>query len=272
LHTPLLMLDAKMSGSLADVIFRALPNDDNCFGRIVSSKYDMKIETIDSKKILLSHIIVKPRSFDVLKASEFELILKDINKLRESMKLAKSSKQFSITHQKETNYISISFGHITRKMAVAQGINSELIENKLKHPFTIKLKAKELSRGIRAAQSISDKVTFSADPEKFEISASSETDSVQIQIGLENGHNIFDNSPNTYSVSNTNFNFNTGSNKKISSSFPIAYLAKVAYAFNDNDEITISIGNNMPAKIAFTSNDNSYEISFCIAPLVQKDF
>jgi hypothetical protein len=251
------MLDAKMPGSLADVIFRAIPNDENCFGRIVSSKFDMKIEALDSKNILLSHIIVKPRSFDVLKASEFELVLKDINKLRESMRLAKASKQISIKHQKESNYLAISFDNITRKMAVSPGIDSKLKENKLQLPFTIKLKAKELSRGIRAAQNISDNVTLSADSEKFEISAFSDTDIVSIQIGLDN---------------NTSYNSATHKNKKISSSFPIEYLSKVAYAFNDDDEITISIGNNMPAKIAFIPNDNSYEISFLIAPIIQKDY
>ncbi|MEM2899806.1 MAG: hypothetical protein QXT63_03370 [Thermoplasmata archaeon] len=260
------MLDAKMSGSIADVIFRAIPNDDNCFGRIVSSKNDMKIEAIDSKNILLSHIIVKPRSFDVLKASEFELVLKDINKLRESMKLAKSSKQISIKHQKESNYLAIAFDNITRKMAVSPGINSKLKENKLELPFTIKLKAKDLSRGIRAAQSISDNVTFSADSEKFEISAISETDSVSIQIGLGK-------SGKEYNISNDNNNTSySTTNKKISSSFPIEYLSKVAYAFNEEDEIAISIGNNMPAKIAFTPKDNSYEISFLIAPIIQKDY
>lgn len=248
-----IMLDAKIPGSIADAIFRALPiaDEPSCFGRIVSSKNDVRIETIDPKNVVLSHIIVKSRSFDVLKASEFELVIKDMNKLRESMKLAKGSKQISIKHQKETKYITVSFGNVTRKMACASGMNFSLKNNDLSHPCSVKMKARELSLGIRAAHNVSDCMTFSASPERLEISAASQTDTVQLLIGL-----------------GTPASAEASLHEKISSSFSIEYLTKIASAFKDDDEITVSLGNDMPAKIAHTSDDNAYEVSFCIAPVI----
>ena len=123
-----------------------------------------------------------------------------------------------------------------------------------KLPATVVFEGRDLARGLKAADLVSDHVCFSADPDdrSFHIEAEGDTDDVDLALGDEE---LID----------------ADVPEAVSTLFSLDYLADMNKAVPKTAEVRARLGTEFPVKLDFEIAEGQGEVLYMVAPRIESE-
>ena len=208
----------------------------------------LSINAVDPAHVAMIILKVGKEGFSEYDVEEEEVGI-DLDKVRDILKLASSGDVVEIT--KETGKLVFMMGNLTRSMPLidTSAMSIPRIPN-IVLPAKVVLPKSEFENGIKAAESISDNITFKITPTEFEMYTEGDEDSAKLSIPKDMLKEIQCEEP-------------------VKSMYPVDYLLKLVKAMDTNDYITLYIGNDYPVKIVFNVVRGKGESTYLLAPRIE---
>ncbi len=216
------------------------------------SKDGIKIKAVDPAHVAMVEMSLDAGAFEKFEADESELGI-DIEKLSDVLKLAKAGDVVSMDLDEQKNRMVFRVDNITRRMSLVEtaGMSEPKVPN-LSLPSTIRLKARELSMGIKASESVSDHISLTATPEGFELVSEGDTDSVNLHLSKEQLEEL-DCSEETRSL------------------FSLDYFSNMVKSIDNDAVVTLNLGTDYPVKLEFDFADGNGKVRYLLAPRIESD-
>jgi proliferating cell nuclear antigen len=210
----------------------------------------ISLKAVDPAHVAMVEMSIGKQAFEEFEGDETELGV-DLEKLKEILKLAHSGDLVRMEHNEDKNQLIVKIGDVTRRMSLVDtaGMSDPKVPN-IDLPTTIKMKAEELSYGIKASESVSDHIALVADEDYFEMSSEGDSDSVDFRLPKEKLIAL-------------------DSKGKVRSLFPLDYFSNMANAIAGGSEVKINLGNNYPVKLEFDIADGNGHVKYLLAPRVE---
>ena len=191
-------------------------------------------------------------AFEAYRADDGELGL-DMDKVKEVLKLAKSSDVISITHEEEKNRLVLTVGNTTRRMSLVDtaGMSDPKVPS-LNLPAKVTVRADELRQGIRASESVSDHIALTAGPDGFEIVSEGDTDTVSHKVPKELLEEL-------------------SAKEAVRSLFPLDYFSNMVKAISSAPTVRLYLGSDYPVKMEFKIAGGKGEVKYLLAPRIESD-
>lgn len=229
---------------------------------VVSTLVDEAKFNIDSKGITLkavdpAHVAmidmkIEKSAFEEFAADETELGI-DLDKIKEVLRLSRSGDVISLEQDEEKNRLVINVGNVTRRMNLVDttGMSDPKVPN-LNLPAKVAVASEELQKGIKAAESISDHIALTAQPEGFEMVSEGDTDSVSLKLSKDQLVSL-------------------ECKEGVRSLFPLDYFSNMIRAIPVGTVVTMSVGNDYPVKLEFSIADGRGTVNYLLAPRIESD-
>jgi len=216
------------------------------------TKDGISLRAVDPAHVAMVSLTLNKEAFEEYKADEMELGI-DLDKLASIMRLASSGDMLSLDHDTAKNQLVITIGNLTRRMALIDtaGMPDSKVPN-LELPAKVVVKAGEISRGVKASESISDHLCLRVEKDLFNLSAEGDTDTVDLKLGKEALETI-----------------ETSDSYK--SMFSIDYFHNMIRPVKPSDPLTISLGNDNPVRLDFSIASNNGSVTYLLAPRIETD-
>ena len=210
----------------------------------------ISLKAVDPAHVAMIELTLGKDAFENYEAEETELGI-DIEKLKEILKLAHSGDSIRLEHNEDKNQLVIRIGDVTRRMSLVDtaGMSDPKVPN-IELPTTMRLKAEELTYGIRASESVSDHIALVADEGSFEMSSEGDADSVDYRLPKEKLISL-------------------EAKGKVRSLFPLDYFSNMAKAIAGGSEVKVNLGNNYPVKLEFDIAGGNGHVRYLLAPRVE---
>lgn len=212
----------------------------------------ISLRAVDPAHVAMVDLNVKKEAFEEYSASDLELGV-DVDKLSSIMRLSGSGDMVTMEFDQEANRLIIKIGNLVRKMALIDtaGMPDPKMPD-LELPAKIVLKASELSRGVRASESVSDHLALTSNKENFELYAEGDTDTVNLKLPK-------------------NLLVNLTSPSKCKSLFSIDYFSNMIKSIRGEEPVTIMLGNDNPARIEFDIAGKKGHVNYLLAPRIESE-
>ncbi len=210
------------------------------------------LKAVDPAHVAMVDLSLRKEAFDDLAASDCELGI-DIDKMKEVLSLAKAGDIIDIVHDEEHNKLVVRIENITRHMSLVDTMGmSDPKMPQLNLPATVKLAAAELNQGIKASESISNHIALLANSEGFELSSQGDTDSVSLKLRKD-------------------LLLSLDCSEPVRSLFSLDYFSNMVRSVPSAGVVTLSIGQDYPAKMAFDIAEGNGEVTYLLAPRIEND-
>lgn len=216
------------------------------------------IKAVDPSHVAMIETTLNSGAFNNLEAEEAELGI-DVTKFKSVIGVAKSGEMIDIERNMEMNSLIISIGNLIRAMPLLDmtGMADPKVPN-LDLPTVVKVKAEEVSHGLKASKMVSDHIELSANEESFRLVCKGEN---QNRVDLTMNRTQLDElkAPND-----------------TASLFSLDYFSLMINSVKNDRIMTISLGNDLPVKIeaelAMDENTGAQgSVRFLLAPRIDRD-
>ena len=216
------------------------------------SKDGIQIKAVDPAHVAMVEMSLDAGAFEKFEADESELGI-DIEKLGDVLKLAKAGDVVSMDLDEQKNRMVFRVDNITRRMSLVEtaGMSEPKVPN-LSLPSTIKLKARELSMGIKASESVSDHISLTATPDGFELVSEGDTDSVNLHLSKEQLEEL-------------------ECSEQTRSLFSLDYFSNMVKSIDNEAVVTLNLGTDYPVKLEFDFADGNGKVRYLLAPRIESD-
>lgn len=210
----------------------------------------ISLKAVDPAHVAMIELTLGKDAFENYEGEDGELGI-DIEKLKEILKLAHSGDSIKLEHNEDKNQLIIKIGDVTRRMSLVDtaGMSDPKVPN-IELPTTMRLKAEELTYGIKASESVSDHIALVADDSYFEMSSEGDADSVDYRLPKEKLLAL-------------------EAKGKVRSLFPLDYFSNMAKAIAGGSEVKVNLGNNYPVKLEFDIAGGNGHVRYLLAPRVE---
>ena len=210
------------------------------------------LKAVDPAHVAMVDLEIGKEAFEEFEAEESELGI-DLDKIKEVLRLARSGDIIDMEQDEERNRLILIVGNVSRRMNLVDttGMSDPKVPN-LDLPANISVKAEELQRGIRAAESVSDHIALTSDNDGFEMFSEGDTDSVSLK--LEKGELI------SHQV-----------DEPVRSLFPLDYFSNMIKAIPSGTAVRIALGSDYPVKMHFSIADDAGNVTYLLAPRIESD-
>ena len=217
----------------------------------ISSK-GISLRAVDPAHVAMVDMNIKDKAFEEYKADEMELGI-DMDKLSSIMRLSTAGDIILLEYDEDTNRLIIKIGNLVRKMGLIDtaGMPDPKMPD-LNLPAKVTLKASEISKGVRASESVSDHLAIIVDKDSFELFAEGDTDTVNLKL------------PKELLTSLT-------VPSKCKSLFSIDYFSNMIKPVGAADEITMMLGNDNPIKVEFDIANKKGHVTYLLAPRIESE-
>ncbi len=217
----------------------------------ISSK-GISLRAVDPAHVAMVDMNIKDKAFEEYKADEMELGI-DMDKLSSIMRLSTAGDIILLEYDEDTNRLIIKIGNLVRKMGLIDtaGMPDPKMPD-LNLPAKVTLKASEISKGVRASESVSDHLAIIVDKDSFELFADGDTDTVNLKL------------PKELLTSLT-------VPSKCKSLFSIDYFSNMIKPVGAADEITMMLGNDNPIKVEFDIANKKGHVTYLLAPRIESE-
>ena len=212
----------------------------------------VSLRAVDPAHVAMVDLEVKNKAFEEFKAKDMELGI-DMDKLGAIMRLASPGDIVTLEYDEDTNRLIVKIGNLVRRMGLIDtaGMPDPKMPN-LNLPAKIKIKASELTQGVRASETVSDHLALTVTKDNFELFAEGDTDTVNLKLPK----NLLD-------------ELNT--NGKCKSLFSIDYFSNMIKPVKGENPITIMLGNDNPIRVEFDIADKSGHVTYLLAPRIESE-
>ncbi|MGH9893586.1 MAG: proliferating cell nuclear antigen (pcna), partial [bacterium] len=245
------MFKAKLKASvLKTVIDATLPLVDEVKFHIAPEGVSLK--TVDSAHVAMVDVSLGAKAFQEYKATDLELGV-DLDKLREILKLGTGEEVIGLEYKEDQNRLVLTLGNLVRRMSPIDpsGIPDPKVPN-LNLPNRVRVKASEISQGIKASESVSDHVALITDDGGFEIIAEGDTDVVNMKL-------------------TKNQLVELQAPERTKSLFSLDYFSKMIKAADGAGEVTLSLGSDYPVRMEFDFADGHGHVTYLLAPRIENE-
>jgi proliferating cell nuclear antigen len=221
------------------------------------AKFDLSpdgisIKAVDPAHVAMVEMTLDAGAFEKYEADESELGI-DIEKLGDVLKLAKAGEIISMDLEDDKNRLIFHIDNITRRMSLVEtaGMSEPKVPN-LSLPSTIQLKARELSMGIRASESVSDHITLHASPDAFELVSEGDMDSVNLKLDKDQLE-LLECKESTKSL------------------FSLDYFSNMIKSIDSDSSVKLNLGTDYPVKLEFDFAEGNGKVTYLLAPRIESD-
>ena len=216
------------------------------------SKKGISLKAVDPAHVAMVNLSLHADAFEHLKATECELGL-DIDKLKDVLKLALSDDTVTLHHDEERNRLVVGIGNVTRRMSLVDttGMSDPQVPN-LALPAHVTLATADLTRGIRASESVSDHIVLVSGTDHFELSSEGDTDSVDLRLEKDQLVEIDCKEP-------------------VRSLFSLDYFSNMIKSIGAAETVSIHLGTNFPVMIKFKIAGDKGDVTYLLAPRIEND-
>jgi proliferating cell nuclear antigen len=212
----------------------------------------MTLKAVDPAHVAMIDMKIEKSAFEEFAADETELGI-DLDKIKEVLRLSRSGDVISLEQDEEKNRLVINVGNVTRRMNLVDttGMSDPKVPN-LNLPAKVAVASEELQKGIKAAESISDHIALTAQPEGFEMVSEGDTDSVSLKLSKDQLVSL-------------------ECKESVRSLFPLDYFSNMIRAIPVGTVVTMSVGNDYPVKLEFSIADGRGTVNYLLAPRIESD-
>lgn len=212
----------------------------------------MTLKAVDPAHVAMIDMKIEKSAFEEFAADETELGI-DLDKIKEVLRLSRSGDVISLEQDEEKNRLVINVGNVTRRMNLVDttGMSDPKVPN-LNLPAKVAVASEELQKGIKAAESISDHIALTAQPEGFEMVSEGDTDSVSLKLSKDQLVSL-------------------ECKEGVRSLFPLDYFSNMIRAIPVGTVVTMSVGNDYPVKLEFSIADGRGTVNYLLAPRIESD-
>ena len=217
----------------------------------ISSK-GISLRAVDPAHVAMVDLVVNKKAFDEYKADDQELGI-DIDKLGSIMRLSSTGDTVNLEYDEKANRLIVTIGNLVRKMALIDtaGMPDPKMPN-LNLPAKVMLKASELTKGVRASESISDHLALSINTDSFELFAEGDTDTVNLKLSKDLVEEI-------------------KTTEVCKSLFSIDYFSNMIKPVKSDEVITIMLGTDNPTRVEFDIADKKGHVIYLLAPRIESE-
>jgi proliferating cell nuclear antigen len=210
------------------------------------------LKAVDPAHVAMIDMKIEKSAFEEFSADDTELGI-DLDKIKEVLRLARSGDIISLEQDEEKNRLVINVGNVTRRMNLVDttGMSDPKVPN-LNLPAKVAVASEELQKGIKAAESISDHIALTAQPDGFEMVSEGDTDSVSLKLSKDQLVSL-------------------ECKEVVRSLFPLDYFSNMIRAIPAGTVITMSLGNDYPVKLEFSIADGRGAVNYLLAPRIESD-
>ncbi len=208
----------------------------------------MSVKAVDPAHVAMIVLDITKDAFLEYEVEEEQLGV-DLDKIKDILKLASSGELVEIS--KDGNKLTFMIGNLTRSMPLidTSALSVPRVPN-LVLPAKVVLPVSEFEYGIKAAESISDNITFKVTPSEFEMYTEGDEDSARLSIPKDMLKEISCEEP-------------------VKSMYPVDYLLKLVKAMDSADYLTVYLGTDYPVKIEFDVAAGKGKGYYLLAPRIE---
>lgn len=215
----------------------------------------LAIRSVDPANVGMVTLLLEPEAFESYNPSG-DVLGVDLTRLLDILGMAEGSDELvNITYDQHTKKLLVQMNGLEYNLALidTDSIREEPDIPDLDLPATIVMKGRDLNRGIKAANMVSDHITLQVNEntEQFIMSARGDTD--EIELDLEEDDLI---------------DFIVGS---ADSMYSLDYLSDMNKAIPRDAEVTMELGDSFPAKMHFPFANGAGHTTYILAPRIQSD-
>lgn len=212
----------------------------------------ISLKAVDPAHVAMVDISIGAKAFSEYKASDLELGI-DLDKLKEILKLASTEDTIGLEYKEDQNRLVVTVGNLVRRMSLTDtaGMPDPKVPN-LNLPNKIKVKASELTQGIRASESVSDHIALVCDDAGFELIAEGDTDTVNLKL-----------------VKNQLVELHASERTK--SLFSLDYFSNMIKAADSSNEVSLALGSDYPVRVEFDFAQGHGHVTYLLAPRIESD-
>lgn len=212
----------------------------------------LTLRAVDPAHVAMVEINLRATAFEELKATKCEIGV-DVDKFKELLKLAHTGSIITMQHDEDENRLVVMIENLTRRMSLVDTAGmSDPKAPSLNFSAKVKISREQMVKGIKAAESIADHITFITSPEHFELSAESESDDTNLKLPKDVLEEL-------------------ECSETVKSMFSLDYLSNMVKSIAFSDILTLNLGNNYPIKIEFDLADGEGRGAFLLAPRIEDE-
>ena len=212
----------------------------------------ISLRAVDPAHVAMVDLQVDKKAFEEFKADELELGV-DIDKLASIMRLSSAGDLVSLDFDEKANRLIVTIGNLVRKMALIDTAGMPDPKMPTLHlPARVVLKSSELTRGVRASESVSDHLALTANKDSFELFAEGDTDTVNLKLSKE-------------------FLEEIEAKEACKSLFSIDYFSNMIKPVRADDNVTIMLGTDNPTRVEFDIADSKGHVTYLLAPRIESE-
>lgn len=206
---------------------------------------------VDSANVSMVMASLKKGAFTEYKAEECDFVI-DFTKIRDLLKLAEDNQGISL--ELKEKYLMVRLENITRRIGleVEETVRVPTIPQ-LRHKVKVGIDVKNLTKGMKSAETISDEVKLIATPEQFEMYSQGMNPADDITVKLMKAELK-----------------SLECEERSESAYSLSYLYPVVKNIK-SPEATLELGTNYPLIIKIKFAEGNGEIEYLLSPRLEEE-
>ena len=243
----------------------------------------LAIQAVDGANIAMVDLSVSAGAFEFYDATG-GVIGVDIGRLQEVARMADASDHLRLRLDRETRKLQVRIKELEYTLALIDpdSIRQEPELPELEFAAELTLSKDEFSRAVKAANMVADEAVFSVDAveEQFVVEADGDTDTVRYELDADElaalhttiGQDAEQDEDEAKSDSNQAGDDSDGDEPgSVASTFSIDYVKELRTPVPNDGAVTIELGEDLPATIAFDIADGTGHVQYMLAPRISTD-
>ena len=213
----------------------------------------MTLKAVDPAHVAMIELNIGAKAFDTYQAGETEIGL-DLDKVKTVLKLAGQGDAVSMEQDEDKGRFVFKIGNLTRSMSLVDtsSMNDPKVPQLVLSASAV-MTIDQLQKGIRAAESISDHISLTADPEFFELSCEGDTDDASLKLLKGADLESLDVQSRVHSL------------------FPLDYFANILKAIPAGTKVKVELDNDYPVRLIFGLANGEANVVYFLAPRIESD-
>lgn len=222
---------------------------DECKIEILDDK--LRIRAVDEANVCMCHSELSKDSFDSYESKESTVGV-DLERLEDTIGMGESSSTVDLVVDSSDQKLNISVENFEYNLSL---IDTNSIRDSTEIPdidlsSKAEISGKQLSRGVEAADMVSDRVSlrFSKENDNFQVGAEGDTDDVTVEYNEDDLESISINDD--------------------SALYSLNYLKNISNILGSSESVSLSLGDDNPVEIKYEDDDGNLSVIYMLAPRI----
>ena len=211
----------------------------------------VSIKAVDPAHVAMLVMDLEPAAFERFEAKEMAFAI-EVEKLKDLLKLGGAEDVVELMYDGDKNRLIARIGKLKKEMALLDlaGMSDAKVPQLNLESYAV-IPLAELSKGIRASETVSEHVALTAERDRFTISAAGDRDSAELVLGPDELVEI-------------------KAPEMMRSLFSLDYFSAMVKAIQTKEPVRIYLGKEYPMKMVFPVADGHGEVLYLLAPRIEE--